>query len=278
MNFQCARCGHPLFLPTSLARIDCAGCGMNYYGNTSRLSYEPHDQLLERFGERYLRNKVLNNNADLVYGKVAGGSLSTADRDDVQAFVRFVDAYAVHGVVLDIGCGPLPLPEYLRNLKASGADIVGLDPLDSNDFQGFRITGCSELMPLPAGSVDTAIFATSLDHVVDLTTTIAETRRVVRTGGRVIVWMSDQYRPWWRRILGFTKARLKACFSSYPGHRYRIYPHGVVLYVPPWAVDPFHSYHESPMDLSRDMRRGGFVQTALDYRAKDEVFLCFEAV
>lgn len=278
MIFQCARCRHRFDASIVQTEFACPSCGMSYKGGERSLSYDPHDQLLERFGEKYLRNKILNNNADLVYIKVAGGSLSTGDREDVRAFAHFVDGHAKFGTVLDIGCGPLPLPEYLRALQLKGAEVIGLDPLPSENFQGFRIVGCSEFMPVPDNSVDTAIFATSLDHVVDLDATIAETRRVVRKGGRVIVWMSDQHKPWWRKILSFIKARLKAWITKYPEYRYRIYPGGVVLYIPPWAVDPFHSYHESPVALTREMQRGGFARVALDYRAKDEVFLCFEAV
>lgn len=250
---------------------------MDYTGGDRYLRCETHALLLARYGERYLRNKVLNNNADLVYGRVAGGSLSTDDREDVRAFSEFVAAHARSGTVLDVGCGPLRLPAYLERLKAAGAEIIGLDPIDSSDFDGFRVVGSSEFIPLPAASVGTVIFATSLDHVVDLGKTLSEARRVIRPGGVLIVWMCDQRRPWWRKLFSGLRVRWKSLQAGYPLYRYRIYPPDVVVYIPSWAVDPFHCYHENPDDLTRQMARAGFRRTVLDYRGRDEVFLCFEA-
>lgn len=278
MNFQCIQCGKVLSLPLTPQKFTCPSCSMVYTGGARYLRCETHAKLLAKFGEQYLRNKVLNNNADLVYSRVVGGSLSTDDREDVRAFSEFVVTHARFGTVLDVGCGPLPLPAYLKSLKAAGAEIVGLDPIDSPDFDGVRIVGNSEFTPLPAASVDTVIFATSLDHVVDLGATISEARRVIRPGGVLIAWMSDHKRSWWRWLLSGLKVRWRSLRAGYPMHHYRIYPPDVVVYIPSWAVDPFHCYHENPDDLTRKMVRAGFRRTVLDYRGRDEVFLCFEAV
>ncbi len=277
MNFQCAECSRSLIIPEGEIKFNCEGCGMRYAAGKDFLRYYPHQLLLDRFAEKYLRNRVLNNNAEIVYQNGQGGSLSTEDRDDVAAFSRFVSAHVTGRVLLDIGCGPLPLPGYLRSPKEAGMEIIGIDPIPARDFGGFRIVGCSEFMPLPPGSVDTAIFATSLDHVVDLDTTIKETRRVLRRGGRVIIWMGDQGRPWWRRTLSYLKSRFRGIFAPFPAHRYKLFPPDVVVYVPAWAVDPFHSFHESPRFVTQVMERYGFRRAAYDYRAKDEVFMCFEA-
>ncbi len=277
MNFQCIQCGMELGLPLTLQRFTCPSCALGYTGGASYLRCEIHAKLLAEFGEQYLRNRVLNNNADLVYSRVEGGSLSTDNREDVRAFSGFVGAHARSGTVLDVGCGPLRLPAYLQHLKAAGAEIIGLDPIDSHDFDGFRIVGNSEFMPLPAASIDTIIFATSLDHVVDLGTTLSEARRVIRPGGVLIVWMSDQRRPRWRKLLSGLRLRWKSLQAGYPLYRYRIYPPNVVVYIPSWAVDPFHCYHENPDDLTRQMAHAGFRRAVQDYRGRDEVFLCFEA-
>lgn len=179
--------------------------------------------------------------------------------------------------LLDIGCGPLALPAYLQGPKNAGVAILGLDPIPSHDFEGFRIVGCSEFMPLPSNIINTAIFATSLDHVVDLEATIEETKRVLNSNGRVLVWMGDQYRPWWKRLLSYAKSMVLAISKGYPDHRYKLFPPDIVVYVPAWAVDPFHSYYESPLHLVKIMEKHGFRRIAYEYRRKDEVFICFAA-
>lgn len=277
MEFQCASCATNLDIQYGLNEVSCEGCGMRYSMGEKYLQYYPHQMLLEKFSEKYLRNRVLNNNAEIVYRSGQGGSLSTEDRNDVAAFSRFVLEQLQGKVLLDIGCGPLPLPAYLRGPRDAGMEIIGLDPIPSSDFEGFRIVGCSEFMPLPSKTIDTAIFATSLDHVVDLDTTLDETKRVLRNNGRVIVWMGDQYRPRWRRVLSYLKSRVRAIMAPYPDYRYKLFPPDVVVYVPSWAVDPFHSYHESPLHLFKIMEKHGFRRIAYEYRAKDEVFICFEA-
>jgi SAM-dependent methyltransferase len=277
MNLQCIQCNGAIVLPLDLKTFSCPSCSTAYKGRPNYLRCENHERLLARYGEKYLRNKVLNNNADLVYSRVSGGSLSTDDREDVRAFSRFVAMHARAGVVLDVGCGPLRLPAYLRRLKEAGSEIIGLDPMDLSDFDGFRIVGNSEYIPLPSRSVDTIIFATSLDHVVDLEATIKEAKRVVTENGVVIVWMGDQSRPWWRRLGSSFKILWKSLRAGYLLHRYRIYPPEVVVYVPSWAVDAFHSFHESPRYVIRVMERHGLHLSVYDYRARDQVFISFKA-
>ena len=276
MRFQCAFCSAPFDIRSELCDFDCESCGAKYRSGDRYLQSFPHQVLLEKFSEKYLRNRVLNNNAEIVYQSGQGGSLSTEDRDDVAAFSRFVMDHIRGKVLLDIGCGPLNIPAYLRGPRDAGIEIIGLDPIPSKDFEGFRIVGCSEFMPCPSNSIDTAIFGTSLDHVVDLDTTIFETKRVLGVKGRVLVWMGDQHRPWGRRLLSYLKSRLLAVKAPYPAYRYQVFPPDVVVYRPGWAVDPFHSYHESPFHLTKLMEIHGFRRIAYKYRAKDEVFICFE--
>lgn len=277
MNLQCARCHAPLSLPAVRAPFACQSCGASYYGGPGFVRYKFDDWLFERFGEQYLRNRVLNNNAEIAYRDEPVGSLSTHDRADVQAFSDYVARYSRPGKLLDIGCGVLPMPGYLSLVAQRGNELLGLDPIDSDSFDGFRIVGCSEYIPLPSGVLDTVIFGTSLDHVCDVDATMLETRRVLRPGGRVVIWMSDKSLGLAKSIYGFVRQRIKSLWKGFPTYRYTLLPQGTVLYVPPWAVDAFHSYKESPGDVKRRMRKAGFGLVDLDYQGRDQVFLCFEA-
>ena len=108
------------------------------------------------------------------------------------------------GHVLDIGCGPQPVPSYLRGYPL---DLVhGLDPLSSPDDHPFDfVPGLAELLPWQSGQFDLVVAATSLDHVLLLDRSLAEVRRVLRPGGRFVVWVafipgSQRYDPHRRDI------------------------------------------------------------------------------
>ena len=277
MELQCARCCSPLALPSVRSAFTCQSCGTAYYGGAGFLRYKFDDWLFERFGEQYLRNRVLNNNAEIAYRNESVGSLSTGDREDVTKFAIYVAGHSHQGRVLDVGCGILPLPGYLSMVAQRGDELLGLDPMDSDAFQGFRIVGCSEYIPLPDASLDTVIFGTSLDHVCDIDATMRETRRVLRKGGRVIIWMGDKSQSIARGIMVWARQRIKSLIKGYPTYRYTLLPNGTVMYVPPWAADAFHSYKESPDDVTRRMGRADFRLVDMDYQGRDQVFLCFEA-
>lgn len=102
------------------------------------------------------------------------------------AFAGFIAPY-LQGRVLDLGCGPQPVPSYLQGYPARL--ISGLDPLEpfsAHPFQFHR--GFGEFMPWPDAAFDIVINATSLDHSFSLDLVTREIVRVLRPGGRLLVW------------------------------------------------------------------------------------------
>jgi SAM-dependent methyltransferase len=93
------------------------------------------------------------------------------------------------GRVLDLGCGPQPVPLYLDDYPR---DLVaGLDPLlpAAEPHPFLFVQGVAEFLPWPAGTFDRVIAATSLDHVLLLEDTLAEIHRVLAPGGAFLAWM-----------------------------------------------------------------------------------------
>ena len=93
-------------------------------------------------------------------------------------------------VVLDIGPGPVGLPE------ACGASVaLAVEPLAPQlDAAGLLLRGDAvylaigaESMPLLDGSLDVVVARNSLDHVVDPAAVLAEVVRVLRPGGTLIL-------------------------------------------------------------------------------------------
>ncbi len=92
-------------------------------------------------------------------------------------------------VVLDIGCGlTRDQPAYVEQLGLTR--YLGLEPLPVTPPRHYTclVGAMAESIPLTDDSVDTAIFATSLDHIEDEDAAIAETLRILKPGGRIIFW------------------------------------------------------------------------------------------
>jgi|GEM_PF-1312452 len=94
------------------------------------------------------------------------------------------------GTVLDIGCGPQPVPSYLEPYPHEL--IAGIDPLQPSEkahpflfHQGF-----CEFLPWNDNSFDTVVAATSLDHVFLLDRAMEEVARVLKDDGIFIVWVA----------------------------------------------------------------------------------------
>lgn len=103
------------------------------------------------------------------------------------------------GRVLDVGCGVFGRPYYLASYPVQL--ISGIDPLTPMETPDFEfVQGVSEFLPWPDASFSTVISATSLDHCLSLEKSLAEMRRVLRPGGRLLLWIdsvpgSPSYEP-----------------------------------------------------------------------------------
>ncbi|MBA3392772.1 MAG: methyltransferase domain-containing protein [Deltaproteobacteria bacterium] len=85
---------------------------------------------------------------------------------------------------LDLGCGPGTLARAAR-VNHPGLQVIAIDP--SRDFAsrpGF-VRAAGEALPLADRSIDVAACVSSIRHVRDRATTLAELRRVVH--GRLVI-------------------------------------------------------------------------------------------
>jgi SAM-dependent methyltransferase len=174
--------------------------------------------------EEVERNGLVSYEADPEH------NLSVTDREVTAAFGRFA---RLHGLVLDVGCGPQPQPSYARELDGT---LVGIDPLRGADRRRFDfVQGLGEYLPFREGVFDRVLFATTLDHMLSPRRALLEARRVTRPGGEIVVWSGDE--------------RTKPAFTGVSAAWYE------GLRVPEGAQDRFHVARfdrESVLDLLAD--------------------------
>ena len=90
-------------------------------------------------------------------------------------------------LVLDLGCGK---GRFARRLERAGARVVGFD-LSSRmlaEADGLdRVRGSARALPFGDGTFDAVVAVEVFEHVEDVAVAIAEARRVLKPGGRLIV-------------------------------------------------------------------------------------------
>ncbi|MBT0654207.1 methyltransferase domain-containing protein [Geobacter luticola] len=120
------------------------------------------------------------------YRNDPSNNCGVSSRYATRLFAGFIAPY-LHGRVLDVGCGPWPVGEYLLGYPVGL--ISGLDPLPPYEPHPFEfVQGFAEFLPWQDDTFDVIIAATSLDHTLSLNTVLAEIRRVLKLGGYLLTW------------------------------------------------------------------------------------------
>ncbi len=115
-------------------------------------------------------------------------NLSVGSRKGCVEFVRFCD---FHGMVLDVGCGPQTIPAYMSGCVNSDVLFVGIDPFIGLHSFNF-VCGLAEHLPFHDGLFDQVLFATSLDHFIDIEIALREAKRVMKDTGNICIWHGEK--------------------------------------------------------------------------------------
>ena len=117
------------------------------------------------------------------------GSCSVEGHREAERFGAFITPY-LRGYVLDVGCGPQPVPSYLRDYPV--ALIRGIDPISKPEDHPFEfVSAMAEDIPWRDASFDVVCSGTTLDHFFLLDVALKETRRVLKPGGHFVAWISE---------------------------------------------------------------------------------------
>ncbi len=158
-----------------------------------RADPEPFAQILVHAEREFPRVYALwGQRLDATRGaflKTKVGNAAHAADPRSRLFRSLVEMYAA-GRVLDVGCGVFGRPYYLTSYPAELiSGVEPLAPFETPDFE--LVQGISEYLPWGDGSFSTVISASSLDHCMSLDRSLAEMRRVLRPGGRLLLWIDS---------------------------------------------------------------------------------------
>ncbi len=127
------------------------------------------------------------------------------------------------GTVLELGCGRGQFSAWLalRAARGIGVDVslAGLRAAQAVRPAGWDYLQASARgLPLPEASVDLVFSHFLLHHVEDLAPVLAEIRRVLRPGGRLIAWEPAVRVPWveaWLRVLAVPRGAAEPLRRAY---------------------------------------------------------------
>jgi SAM-dependent methyltransferase/glycosyltransferase involved in cell wall biosynthesis len=123
------------------------------------------------------------------YESFPPGSCSTSAHPQAELFRAFLRPY-LRGHVLDVGCGPQPLPWYLSDYPVEG--ISGIDPIsEQRDHPFFFVAGFGEYLPWEDAQFDVVVSGGALDHYYLLDQGLKSAFRVLRPGGHFVAMITE---------------------------------------------------------------------------------------
>ena len=103
----------------------------------------------------------------------------------------------IHGRILEDGCG---VGMYLKHLQPSGGRVFGLE-FDfsrlqaAKDFSDLLVCAAAEDVPLPSAMFDLVLSHEVLEHVRDDHRSVEEIVRLLRPGGRLVLFLPNRGYP-----------------------------------------------------------------------------------
>jgi len=153
----------------------------------------------------------------------------TADVVRRRRLVREALALTTGDRVVDVGCGPAFLVTDMVGVLGAGGSVVGVD--SSTQMLEVARRRCAEhsnvellqgfatSLPLDDETFDAAACVQVLEYVPDIETAVAELRRVLRPGGRLVVWDVDWSTVSWHSDDPERMARVLRAWDEHLVHR-----------------------------------------------------------
>lgn len=135
-----------------------------------------------------------------LYKKIPVGTFSVDGLIGAEMTGYIINAVIPYGRCLDVGCGALPMPAYMKT--AETVNFIGIDPYEGDQKREFPFyCGYAEELPFEDKSFEGVLFATSLDHVIEPEKALSEAYRVIVEEGYLFIWTGlkkndKKFREW----------------------------------------------------------------------------------
>jgi len=142
-------------------------------------------------------NTNLKTYVDLISSRNQENNNSNQQSEKYQIYLDRMAPILLYaqGICVDVGADN---PQQIMNLLPNSVAYVGIEPHGSERIQGIYL-GLAEFLPFQECSVDTVMFNTSLDHILDIDLAIDNAKKALKIGGRLLVsslvWITN-YEMW----------------------------------------------------------------------------------
>lgn len=104
----------------------------------------------------------------------------------------------IHGLVLENGCG---VGMYVEKLTALGSHVIGLEydlerAIEAGGNSDGIVNAAGEFIPLPSSTFDLILSHEVLEHVQDDRAAVCEMIRVLKPGGRAVIFCPSRGYPY----------------------------------------------------------------------------------
>lgn len=114
----------------------------------------------------------------------------------LEMILKFAE-HRIHGNVLENGCG---VGMYIKKMKEAEGNVTGLEfdfdrAHDAKNVTDKIINAAGEFLPLPTLTFDLILSHEVIEHVSSDRSAIAEMIRVLKVGGRVVIFCPNRWYP-----------------------------------------------------------------------------------
>jgi len=145
-------------------------------------------------------NKLWGELQGLEYAMYLEDPVGVFSHDDHKSAKMVGEAinFSAQGTCLDVGCGALSLPSYIKHCP--NVEFFGVDPYFGDSDREFPfVQALGEFLPFKEESFDNALIATSLDHVYFPEIVLKNIHRILKKRGKLFIWQTiyeESYIPY----------------------------------------------------------------------------------
>jgi SAM-dependent methyltransferase len=146
--------------------------------------------------------------------RVSPVGVFSVDGNDTAAEVGKIITKAKVAACLDVGCGVLPFPAYMK--ESPDVTFYGIDPFLGDINRSFPfVQGLGDYLPFRNETFESILYASTIDHMIEPDLSLRDACRVLAEDGVLFIWFTPR-----KRDLRYFKWKVLRCLvpSQYNKH------------------------------------------------------------